>query len=213
MPKVLYIDDNKKSGFLYGTILKRMFGSEIELISIQPESKLKNMVTGILAEKDLVSLIIDERMNETGIAEYSGMVLVGEIRKIKEKLPIYILTSYPGDITENLFEVEYVIDKSDLNKPETEKQYTSRFRRHTGQYKDILSVRNEIYNKLLIKNINEGLTEEEKKDFLKLDNIRSKNIYYDDPIISKEVEKELLNQNDKLTELLKQIEDIEKKIK
>ena len=208
MYKVYYIDDNFNSRILYRNILKRMFGPEVLVESIEPIPHLSKMLKFILSVDDLVSLIIDERMNENGIAEYTGMELVEEIRKIKTKIPIYILTSYPGEVSENLFDIEYVINKDNLN-DELEKEYTSRFRRHIGLYSDILSERNQRYNDLLSKSFDESLTSEEASEFFEIDKFRNKSLYYDDPIISKELEDRLLKQNEKINELLKKIESLD----
>ena len=152
--KILFIDDTPAARESYIQELEDIFGREAMIYSLPPAPTLNDMLETILEQSRLNSLVIDERLSDTGLANYKGIHLAEIVRARFPKLPIYILTNYPEDIVEGGFIVEYVFDKNELNDPDYKKGASARVRRHLDVYDDIFSEREQRYAELLPKYLN-----------------------------------------------------------
>lgn len=172
--EVVYIDDTPEARNSYVQELEDIFGDEVSVTTISPEETREQMLATVLEHSCLASLVIDERLNDTGLADYTGIALSEVVRARFPKLPIYILTNYPDDIVEGGYNVEYVFDKNELTSLEYKKTASARVRRHLNVYSDIFSEREQRYAELLPKFLGGGLDENEKKEFLDLEASRIK---------------------------------------
>ncbi|PSW05666.1 hypothetical protein [Photobacterium lipolyticum] len=203
MNKVIYIEDQEDARITYSRSLKRIYGDEFEIIAIEPSNKIEEMVETLLSYDDVVSYIIDERLNLTGVANYIGTTLVEAIRAIDSKIPVYILTSYAGDVDPILGSVEFVIDKSDAFKKDKRHELSQRMRRHIDTFNDIQSARAKRLDELLIKSVEHNLSEKEQKELEKLNYFRMKKILLEEQAPSIILKGEL----DKQAEILREIEE------
>ncbi len=171
---VLYIDDNEEAIRLFSRNLSRIIGEneDVSLQSITPEKNIGGMIKRITEYSDLVTVILDEKLNESGYADYTGMELADKLRNIYPKLPIYILTNYVDaalsekDLEQN---VEYILDKSKISDSNYSNKISARMRRHIDIYNDISTGRNKRFQELLRKSISVSLTDKEKKKYEELD--------------------------------------------
>lgn len=205
--KIIFIDDQENVRRLFGKRLQRLFGELAEVISLAPKRTLDEMVSTLINTRYVSSYIIDENLTFSGEAQYQGSNLIESIREIDPKIPIYILTSDVSTVDTLSGDIEFVIDKVDMNSPENKEKLLKRFIRHLNTYKDIKNNQALRFDELLIKSLNEALTEEEKNEFNTLNATRSK-ILIDEGCISENDLLKLKDQNDKLLEIEKKLKDI-----
>lgn len=204
MRTVVYIDDQEDSRTAYQRQLRRIYGhDEFDVIAVEPKGTIEEMVELVFGVQNLISIVIDERLNVTGVANYLGAELASAIRDIDSKIPVYILTSFSGDLESLLGTVEFVIDKNDMSIGEKRSSLSERMRRHVDTFRDICSARGKRLNELLIKSIDEELSDEELLEFQELNFFRMKKILLEEQPQSERLKKQL----DKQEELLAQIEN------
>ena len=172
--EVLFIDDTPAARDSYSQELEDIFGGGVIILPLPPSETLDRMLEAILGHPKLVSLVIDERLHDTGLADYTGIALAEVVRARFPKLPIYILTNYPEDIIEGGFNVEYVFDKNDLTDGDYKKTASARVRRNLDVYDDIFSEREQRYAELLPRFLGKQLSTEEYSEFLQLEASRIK---------------------------------------
>jgi hypothetical protein len=201
--KIIFIDDEPDSRVIYEDVLQDIYGEEYEVEAIEPEQTISEMVSKLSNIPNLVSIVIDEKLQVGLATDYQGSQLVDAIRVLESKLPLYILTSETSLITSPLGTVEYVIDKNEVEKLEYKNQCSMLMRRHINSFNDIKTTRAKRFDELLKKSIESGLSAEEKTEYEALDIIRIK------PVLSAEDsgDSEELNRQQSL------ISDIEAKLK
>ena len=104
MPSTL-IDEEQKALQTFLEDIEECFGPEITVIAEQPQPTLDEMLERIHSIEQLVGLVLDERLQETGKANYTGMELAAGVRRLDGKLPVYILTNHAPDIGDDDFQV------------------------------------------------------------------------------------------------------------
>ncbi|MPY23135.1 hypothetical protein [Shewanella sp. YLB-07] len=201
--KVIFIDDEEDSRIIYEDVLQDIYGEEYDVVAIEPEQTISDMVSKLSAITNLVSIVIDEKLQVGLATNYQGSQLVEAIRVLDSKLPLYILTSEISLITPPLGSVEYIIDKNEVERPSYKEQYSILMRRHINSFNDIKTKRAERFDKLLKKSIEKGLTAQEKIEYENLDIVRIK------PVLSEECsgDAEELDRQQSL------IDEIEQKLK
>ncbi|PTP02186.1 hypothetical protein CWN88_11035 [Vibrio splendidus] len=197
MNTIIFIDDDQEIRDTYELSMSLMFDSEFEIICLDVQSSLKDMMTILDEYPNKVSYFVDENLKHTGVATYSGIELIEEIRKVDTKIPIYILSSAADDIDQFIGNVEFVIDKNDWEDEEREEDLKQRFYRHINTYKDIKSEQAKRFDELFEKNLFSTLTEEEVEEFNVLNLGRSKKLV-DEALIS---DKSLIELNETSAEL------------
>lgn len=200
--KIIYIEDEARPRISYLRLLRRIFGDEFEVIAPEPEKTIQEMLWHLEQYTDVVLYVIDERLSHAGVADYTGLNLVKEIRIIDQKIPVYILTSHADDIDPVLGDVEYVIDKNDINDDKNRSQLAMRMMRHLNTFNDIKSDRAIRLDELLKKSIGGELSYAEREEFDRLNFLRAKPILLEEQGESEVLKAEL----DKQDALLKQIE-------
>jgi hypothetical protein len=203
MGKVIFIEDEPRPRATYERILRRIFGPEFEVVALEPEPTLQEMMQHVQTFSNVVTYVIDEKLNHTGVANYTGTEFVNGIRTIDQKVPIYILTSDAGSIEPIFGDIEFVIDKHDISDEEKRVELAKRMMRHINTFNDIKSERATRLDDLLKKYIEEGLTEAEQKEFNGLNFLRTKPILLEEQGQSDVLKAEL----DKQADLLRQIDE------
>jgi len=201
--KVVFIDDEEASLYLYGRALKAIYGNEYDVITMTPGATIDEMLVSIGKVDEIVSIIIDEKLHVGIGADYKGSELADAIRSYDTKLPLYILTSETSSIDTPFGSVEYVIDKAKIGQQDYKNQYAILMRRHIGTFNDIKTQRSERFDFLLKKSLEEQLTEEELAEYKELDFIRVRKVMSAEEIVGSSA----------LDEQQKVIEDIERKLK
>jgi len=162
--KVLYIDNSEKSRFTHAQDLEDIFGDEVAIEAIPPAVSLEGMLEYIISQEDLVSIVVDERLDDKGAAEYRGMDLVIQLRQHFSKLPIYMLTNFIDDVVSEEFNVEYVFDKDHIFEDDYKKNASARARRHLNVFNDIIDEREIRFEELLREKISGEISPEEQDE-------------------------------------------------
>ncbi|MFD2256376.1 hypothetical protein ACFSSA_06800 [Luteolibacter algae] len=167
MKTVLFIDDRPDSRNTYSEDLVDIFGPSVEIISIAPSGTLPEMLSVIISQNQLVSLVLDQRLYESGDTDYTGLNLAALVRASLSKLPIYILTNWT-DKLDNTYHVEYVFEKEKITDDDYKMEATARVRRHIDVFEDIIDEREDRFAELLPKYLGTQLSDNELAEFLKL---------------------------------------------
>jgi len=200
--KVWFIDEDPDQRSTYGKVLQDIFMAKFQVISIEPKQTIVEMKF-IVDDPETSSIIIDERLKDTGIASYLGIDLARYFRSLNDKLPIYILTTYSedSDLKQNQWSVEYVIKKEDLENDL--KTVKARLQRSVSFYYDFVDERERRFNELLAKSLNRPISKEETEELENLQYIRTRSILVDEIGLSADLE-------DKINKQLKLLDQLQK---
>ena len=205
------IDDDEEELTTYGNELKLDMSQEIQIKAILPYPRKIDYVSTLLEDPDTACIIIDQKLKEKGPATYTGIELAQYLRRIKKKIPIYILTNFPHDQDEfagGKWSVEDIISKGSFRDEEGAQTAKARIIRHMKVYGDILDERAKRFNELLKKSLDDSLNEAELDELAELQAERIA------PTLAKDVEElqkleRIAKTNEKLIELLTQNEEEE----
>lgn len=206
--KIFFVDEDDDQRETYSLMLQECFPKDSSapvVVGIPPKPKLSDMKF-LVEDEDVVSIVLDEQLKESGIATYLGIELAEYLRGLNKKIPIYILTSYPHseELSEGEMKVEDILSKQDL--PERKDIVGARILRRIDNFLDVSSDREVRFEALLRKSMSESLDEAEKLEFVELDYLRSAPFEVDE-IYSDEKLKKL----DALELKIQEIENIFKK--
>lgn len=204
MNKIVFVDDDNNIRDTFKDSIEFMFDNEFEAICLDVQPSLTEMMQVLDTYIDKVAYFIDENLSHEGRAQYSGINLIEEIRKIDTKIPIYILTSTADQIEQYLGDIEFVIDKNDWESEEEENNLKQRFLRHIHTYKDIKSKQAKRFDELFEKSLFSTLTAEEIKEFDTLNLGRSKKLI-DERLISEDTLAELKAASDELNAIYSEL--------
>jgi DNA-binding NarL/FixJ family response regulator len=161
---IWFIDEDEHELRTFHRQLRSMMPENIEVVAIFPFPQ-KEEYLKILDAPDTSCLIIDQRLKNTGIAAYTGIELAQYLRGVNKKIPIYILTNFADDdFSDGAWSVEEIISKSDLSDEASAKTVAARLLRHLSIYQDILAEREQRFNDLLKKSLNDELGGEELEE-------------------------------------------------
>ena len=205
------IDDDEEELTAYGDELKLDMSQEIQIKAILPYPRKIDYVSTLLEDPDTACIIMDQKLKEKGDATYTGIELAQYLRRIKKKIPIYILTNFPHDQDEfagGEWSVDDIISKGSLSDEEGAQTAKARIMRHMKVYGDILDERAKRFNELLKKSLDDSLNEAELDELAELQAERVA------PTLAKDVEElqkleRIAKTNEKLIELLTQNEEEE----
>lgn len=209
MSKIVFVDDDINIRETFKDSIEFMFEGEFEPVCLDVEPTLTKMMQVLDGYDGKVAYFIDEKLSHEGRAQYSGIDLIEEIRKIDTKIPIYILTSTADEIEQYLGDIEFVIDKNDWESEDEEDNLKQRFLRHIHTYKDVKSEQAKRFDELFEKTLFSTLTDEEMEEFKILNLDRSKKLV-DERLISEKSLAELNAASEELNAIyveLKKAED------
>lgn len=207
---VLWIDEEQRALDSYIGFLRECFGEEVVLSPEMPLVEMSDMLNRIFEDRNLVAIILDQRLKSTGMAKYTGIELAEAIRRSDAKLPVYMLTNHADDIGELEYQVEYVLDKDLLHEAPYQRTVSARVRRHLNVFNDILSEREQLFDELLRKSLDEGLTRDEEQKFSELDFWRNKAILAQEESWADKLKSELDDQEAILQALRSEIKEHKK---
>ena len=205
------IDDDEEELTTYGNELKLDMSQEIQIKAILPYPRKIDYVSTLLEDPDTACIIIDQKLKEKGPATYTGIELAQYLRRIKKKIPIYILTNFPHDQDEfagGEWSVEDIISKGSFSDEEGAQTAKARIMRHMKVYGDILDERAKRFNELLKKCLDDSLDEAELEELAELQFEQTA------PTLAKEVEeleklRQIAKTNEQLIDLLSQNREAE----
>lgn len=167
---VWLIDEDEHQLRTYRAMLEKAIPSEgnIEVKGIKAYPKKVDYLE-VLNDPRTASIIIDQRLKETGEADYTGIELAQFLRSINDKLPIYILTNYPEDEMANGdWSVEDVISKEEIGKKDRQQVIVARLLRRISVHQVILGEREQRFRALLKKSLDSELNEKEQDELNEL---------------------------------------------
>jgi DNA-binding NarL/FixJ family response regulator len=210
-PIIWLIDENQNELTTYSKVLRKLMPESVEIQAILPFPNEQDYVSPVLTNPNTASIIIDQKLKDTGVANYVGIELAKFFRSINPKLPIYILTNFASEEEEfagDEWSVEDIIDKSHLSKNEKLTNLKAKILRRINVYDDILEERERRFNDLLRKSLKEELTPQEQNEFSKLEFHRSSATLAGELQQLQELEK-IVEKHKKLMEKLKQASESE----
>jgi hypothetical protein len=170
------VDENELEIRTSYRALFKMLPKSVKIEVVFPPFSSMTEYNALLLNPDTVSIIIDQRLKDTGIANYTGIELANYIRSINTKLPIYILTNFSGDFekfTGRGWSVEDILDKGDFSgADELRKEITARIIRRIDVFDDILADREHRFHELLTKSLSQELSDEDFVELRKLQEAR-----------------------------------------
>jgi hypothetical protein len=205
MKTTLYIDDRLDSRNTYSEDLNDIFGPSVAILAIAPLATLPEMLSKIINQNQLVSLVLDQRLYESGDTDYTGLKLASVVRASLPKLPIYILTNWT-DKLDDAYHVEYVFEKEHISEDVYKKEATARVRRHVNVFEDIIDEREDRFAELLPKYLGSQLSKDEENEFLSIKAGRIKpysHEFDEDPELKAKLDEQAIA----LDETLKRLED------
>ncbi|PLT16459.1 MULTISPECIES: response regulator [Ralstonia] len=204
--KVFFVDENEEQRETYRLLLQQCLASDktgVVVEGVEPKRELAEMQF-LVTSQDVVAVVLDEKLKDSGVARYFGIELAQYLRAINKKIPIYILTSFveSEEIADGEFSVEDVLDKQKLAD-----RYLiegARILRRINIYKDILGDREERFEVLLRKSVEKSIGEDELEEFKELGYLRAQGGGSDEIVYEKDL--------DKLREMEEKLRLIEDKI-
>ncbi|WP_193161208.1 hypothetical protein [Microbulbifer hainanensis] len=209
--QIIYIEDQEDARKTFSNTLKRIYGLEYEIVTPIPCAEILEMREKLFNFESPAAFVLDEKLQFTGETKYSGSDLAKAIREIDSKIPVYILTSYAGDVDPLSGEIEFVIDKTIAGDPDRRKMLAQRMRRHQETFNDIKTNRANRFNYLLAKSINESLSAEELAEYEELNILRVKNALLNEQIPTQELESQIEQQNKLLNEIHEELKILKDK--
>lgn len=200
------IDENENELKTYYRDLKNLMPDSVQIEAMIPLPRKEDYISAVLENTSTATVIIDQRLKDTGIADYLGIELARFLRSVNHKLPIYILTNYPKDEEEfvgSKWSVEDIIDKSDFGHNEKLIPLKARILRRIDVYDDILEERERRFNDLLRKSLKEELTPEEREELSELEFLRTSTTGASE-LQQLQVLEEIVEEHKKLMEKFKQ---------
>jgi len=206
--KIIFIDEDKDQRDTFGELLRLCFpksDTSIEIITQEPKPSLHEM-SYLLQDPDIVTIIIDEQLKESGVAQYFGIELASYLRAANKKLPIYILTSYPEseELIDGEISVEDILNKQEL--PGKKNVIGARILRRINNYHDIMNEREIKFEQLLRKSISEDMDQSDFDQLAELSFLREAPNQISE-IIAREQIINLASIENKLNDILKEIEN------
>lgn len=202
--KIFFVDEDDDQRETYSLMLQECFPQDAnapQVVGVPPKPQLSDM-RFLVEDEEVVTIVLDEQLKESGVARYFGIELAEYLRGLNKKIPIYILTSYPQseELLEGEMKVEDILSKQDL--PIRKEVVGARILRRIDNFLDVSSGREGRFESLLRKSISEELTDTEKLEFTELGYLRSAPFEVDEIYIS-----EKLKKLDLLEEKIREIEN------
>lgn len=200
------IDENEHEVRNSLRVLTRILPESILIKPIFPPYRAKTDYHALLQDPTTASIIIDQRLKDTGIANYSGIELANYLRSIDTKVPIYILTNFVDDFNKSqgsTWTVEDVLDKGSFSGDEGRRmEIAARIVRRINVFEDILGEREKRFHELLSKSFDQELSQDELAELRMLQEVRMNSVLVDEVQQLSALEQEL----DKYKNILRKLE-------
>ena len=162
------IDEDENQCKTYVNVLQDLLPKDLDIKGINPPFQTVYEYTKLLSNPLSACFMIDQKLKDTGVANYYGIDLATFLRGINTKIPIFILTNFSEEkesFSEGEWSVDDIIPKS-LLRPDLEKTktYIARITRRLLTYTDYLSSRAERFNELLHKSLTGEMTAEDEDE-------------------------------------------------
>lgn len=172
MPNLIvwYIDENDRELRTYERELALLMPEDVEVKGMLPLPQ-KESYLPLLDSPGIACLIIDHKLKNTGIANYTGIELAQYLRGVNSKLPIFLFTNFAherDDFAAGEWSVEQIISKDELQDSVRAHAVAARILRHLNTYSDLVDERAERFGYLLRKSLIDELGEDEQEELSQL---------------------------------------------
>lgn len=204
--KIYFVDEDEDLRETFQLMLQDCFPKSDDspkVHGIAPAPEMADM-RFLVEDQEAVAIILDERLKESGVAQYFGNELATYLRNFNQKIPIYILTSFTEseELLDAEMDVEDILDKQELA---AKKDIVgARILRRIDSYLDIGARRDKRFEMLIRKSMKEGLDAEEIRELEDLEFYRESPFEIDEIISNERLQK--------LNELEEKINSLEMKI-
>ena len=173
--KIYFVDEDDDQRETFSLMLQACFPDNAQspkVFGVEPRPEVGDM-RFLVEDKDVVTIVLDEQLKDSGVAKYFGIELAEYLRGLNKKIPIYMLTSYPEseELVEGEMKVEDILSKQDL--PARKEVVGARILRRIDNYLDITTEREARFELLLRKSFSEELDGNEASEFEELGYLRS----------------------------------------
>lgn len=173
--KIYFVDEDDDQRETFSLMLQACFPDNAQspkVFGVEPRPEVGDM-RFLVEDKDVVTIVLDEQLKDSGVAKYFGIELAEYLRGLNKKIPIYMLTSYPEseELVEGEMKVEDILSKQDL--PARKEVVGARILRRIDNYLDITTGREARFELLLRKSFSEELDGNEASEFEELGYLRS----------------------------------------
>lgn len=173
--KIYFVDEDDDQRETFSLMLQACFPDNAQspkVFGVEPRPEVGDM-RFLVEDKDVVTIVLDEQLKDSGVAKYFGIELAEYLRGLNKKIPIYMLTSYPEseELVEGEMKVEDILSKQDL--PARKEVVGARILRRIDNYLDITTEREARFEILLRKSFSEELDGNEASEFEELGYLRS----------------------------------------
>lgn len=173
---VLFIDDDDVERRSSLAVLREIFEGTPLSVSARAPFRDRSEYAELVAKGDIAAIILDQRLNTSGDVSYSGSELAAYLRSIGSRVPIVILTNYPGDdFTGEGWAVECIVQKKKtLQDPASNDatEFKLRLTRQIAICADVLAVRESRFHELLVKSSRGSLSADEERELRQLEGER-----------------------------------------
>jgi len=182
---IWFIDESENQRLTYGNKLRKKIPNSISVNAIPPFPRKDDYIDYVLNNPDTCCLIIDQKLKDTGIADYFGIELAEYLRAINNKIPIYILTNAANDkddFDEGEWSVEDIISKGDIRDDKKLSVVVARLLRGINVYQDILLNKSKRFSELINKSLDNVLSQEEQSE------LRNLQVERTSPVLAEELQ-------------------------
>lgn len=157
-------EDNTQLDTHHDVLSMVMPGMDVRKFLAPP--KMSDFLT-ILDNGNTACLLLDQRLKETGVADYTGIELAQYVSDINNQLPVFILTNFPDwqEFEEDSEKVEDILNKAHIRLSEDGlKRIVSKIQRRVNVYLDLRSDQARRTNELIEKSFRGSLSEDEANE-------------------------------------------------
>lgn len=165
------VDENENQSRTYARQLRKVLPQSISVERLFPPYPSLEEYSHLIENRNTTCIVVDQKLKDTGIATYTGIELAQYLRRINDKIPIYILTNFPDlhdEYTPGEWSVEDIIDKKTFTSPIKTKTLISRLIRRIDIFADIRDERTQRFDELLDKKVRHKLSVKEAREYEEL---------------------------------------------
>lgn len=166
MYKIAYIDEQESARSNFYSHFKNDY--EVVIIDVTKEDNPKSIVEKCF-DNNIDAIIVDYNLQETGIVNFNGDLIIDIVKNTKPFFPIIILTSYSIDAIDNIDNVHIIYDKEALGGSESQfKILNKKIKTAISDYYKKIGDTNTRIEELIEKRNNQGLDIAEEEELTKL---------------------------------------------
>ena len=161
--KLCYLDEEEQWQYMAHQTLRNDF--DLEILEQTRFPRDVSDIWSIIFDMNVDAVIVDYKLNDSGILPYTGNHVVREIRKHNLHLPVFMITSFEQNALQESDEVQIIRGKDMLADPNKFELLKTLIISSVGKYRSKKLRCEEIIHKLVTKiDAGEKLTENEMAD-------------------------------------------------